>query len=321
MVLLSVCTSLLAFQLVFGVLMAVSIAAFFAPMIAAIAGRFDTHRSLAISLVSAGMGMALLTMSPLAAWLVERYSRQTSYQIMAVVAEVLVFPSALLMRRPPALEAEGNFATAMQLAEEPVNMTLRQALLSPQFDVLSVAFFFCCASHSGPIFHTLSYAICCGNPAMTAVTICSVEGLAGMGGMGGRIAFGILGDRIGAKTVLSADQLAQAVGALGYFYASNLAEFYAAAEVFGFIYAGVMPLYSVIIRENFPLPIIGIIRGGTSIFSSLGMATGPLLGGWIFDTTGNYGWLYISSFGMGLATCLTAFMFRPFAPVLEKNFS
>lgn len=275
MILISFCTSLWAFQLVFGVMMAVSIGAFFAPMMAAVAGWFDTHRSLAISLVSAGMGMAPLTMSPLAAFLIERYSWQTSYQIMAVVAAVLVFPPALLMRRPPALD-EAPAARQPDAPPEPGSMTVRQALLSPQFAVLSGAFFFCCATHSGPIFHTVSYAISCGIPAMTAVTIYSIEGLAGMGG---RIAFGILGDRIGAKTVLSAGLLAQAVGALGYFYASNLAEFYAAAVIFGFIYAGVMPLYSVIIRENFPLPMIGTIIGATGIFSSLGMATGPLLGG------------------------------------------
>ena len=34
--------------------------------------------------------------------------------------------------------------------------------------------------------------------------------------------------------------------------------------------------------------------------SSLGMALGPLAGGWIFDTYASYGWLYIGSFGMGL---------------------
>ena len=39
----------------------------------------------------------------------------------------------------------------------------------------------------------------CGIPLIAAVSIYSVEGLAGMGG---RIGFGILGDRFGAKRVL-----------------------------------------------------------------------------------------------------------------------
>ena len=110
--------------------------------------------------------------------------------------------------------------------------------------------FFCCAAHSGPIVHTVSYAVTCGIPLMLAVSIYSVEGLAGLGG---RVAFGLLGDRFGAKRILVIGLLVQAFGTLGYLAARELATFYAVAAVFGFIYAGVMPLYSVIARENFPL--------------------------------------------------------------------
>ena len=63
-------TSLIEFQLVFGLVVGGATAAIFAPMMACVTGWFDTHRSLAVSLVSAGMGMAPMTMSPLAAWLV-----------------------------------------------------------------------------------------------------------------------------------------------------------------------------------------------------------------------------------------------------------
>ena len=63
-------TSLIEFQLLFGLLVGGCAAAIFAPMMACVTGWFDTHRSLAVSLVSAGMGMAPLTMSPFAAWLV-----------------------------------------------------------------------------------------------------------------------------------------------------------------------------------------------------------------------------------------------------------
>ena len=47
--------------------------AFFAPMIATVTGWFETRRNLAVSLVSAGMGMAPLTISPLASWLITHY--------------------------------------------------------------------------------------------------------------------------------------------------------------------------------------------------------------------------------------------------------
>src|SRR4051794_27371233 len=50
-------TSLIQFQLVFGLAVGGATAAIFAPMMACVTGWFDTHRSLAVSLVSAGMGM------------------------------------------------------------------------------------------------------------------------------------------------------------------------------------------------------------------------------------------------------------------------
>jgi hypothetical protein len=46
---------------------------------------------------------------------------------------------------------------------------------------------------------------------------------------------------------------------------------------------------------------------------SLGMSTGPLLGGLIYDNFDSYDWLYIGSWGMGIAAFLIAMTFRPFA--------
>src|SRR5204863_380446 len=100
----SLATSLIAFQLLFGLLIGCAAAAVLVPMMASVTGWFDTHRSLAVSLVSAGMGMAPMTMSPLAAWLVTVHDWRTSLQIIAVLVAVVMIPVSLLIRRPPALE-------------------------------------------------------------------------------------------------------------------------------------------------------------------------------------------------------------------------
>src|SRR5438876_521782 len=82
-------TSLIQFQLIFGVFVGSATAAIFAPMMACVTGWFDTHRSLAVSLVSAGMGMAPMTMSPFAARLVSVHDWRTSLLIIAAVAAAL----------------------------------------------------------------------------------------------------------------------------------------------------------------------------------------------------------------------------------------
>ena len=305
-------TSLIQFQIVFGLLVGAATAAMFAPMMACVTGWFDTQRSLAVSLVSAGMGMAPMTMAPLAAWLVTIYDWRTSMLIIAGIAAATMIPASFLLRRPPALEHGNEAAIA---AEPQSDMTVRQAVRSPQFIVLMLANFFCCATHSGPIFHTVSYAVTCGIPMIAAVSIYSVEGLAGMGG---RIAFGIMGDRFGAQRVLVYGLFLQAFGVLAYVFVSQLGPFYAVAALVGFIYAGVMPLYAVIVRENFPLKMMGTIIGGTAMAGSLGMSTGPLLGGLIYDRFDGYAWLYIGSWGMGIAAFLIAMTFRPFPGVRRE---
>ncbi|MBR0641600.1 MFS transporter [Plastoroseomonas hellenica] len=298
--------SLAEFQLLFGALVGAAAAAVFAPMMACVTGWFDTQRGLAVSLVSAGMGMAPMTMAPLAAWLVTVHDWRTAMQIIAGIVAVLMIPAALLIRRPPALEG-GQVGSA---AEEPQSdMTVRQAVRSPQFITLMLANFFCCATHSGPIFHTVSYAVTCGIPMIAAVSIYSVEGLVGMFG---RIGFGLAGDRFGAQRVLVIGLLAQAFGVLAYAFVGQLGGFYAVAVVVGFIYAGTMPLYAVIIRENFPLRMMGTIIGGTAMAGSLGMSTGPLVGGLIYDQFDSYVLMYIGSWGAGLAAMLILMAFRPF---------
>ncbi len=299
--------SLVEFQLVFGLVVGAATAAIFAPMMACVTGWFDTHRSLAVSLVSAGMGMAPMTMSPLAAWLVSVYDWRTSLLIIAALAAVIMIPVSLLVRSPPAQEHESDDASGSEGPQS--GITTAQALRSPQFIVLMLTNFFCCATHSGPIFHTVSYAVTCGIPMIAAVSIYSVEGLAGMGG---RVAFGLLGDRYGAKRILVIGLLIQAFGALAYVFVRELSSFYAVAALFGFIYAGVMPLYAVLARENFPQRMMGTVIGGTAMAGSLGMATGPIAGGLIYDTFATYSWLYIGAWGIGIGAFLIAMTFKPF---------
>jgi MFS family permease len=297
------------FQLVFGVVVGLSAASALAPVIAAVTGWFDTQRSLAVSLASAGFGMAPMTMAPLAAWLIARYDWRTSFLCLAVLAPALMIPAALLLRRPPALDAAAP-------AGEEARMTVSEAVRTPQFAILLLTNFACCATHSGPIFHTVSYAMTCGLTAAAAVSIYSVEGLAGMFG---RIGFGVLGDRFGAKRTLVAGLLVQAFGALAYAGVGGLEGFYAVAILFGFAYAGVMPLYAVLARENFPLGMMGLVIGASGMAGSLGMALGPLLGGWIFDAYGSYVGLYVMSFALGIGAALIAATFRPFAQVREAG--
>lgn len=293
----------LQFQLAFGLLVGIAVGSFFTPMIAAVMGWITEHRGLAVSLVSVGVGVAPMTMSPFAAWLITQMDWRAAHVVLAVLVWATLVPAALLVRRPPMAPA------AEQGPAEGPQTSLRDAFVSAPFIVLAVTFFACCAAHAGPIFHTISYAVTCGLAPLAAVTIYSVEGLAGLGG---RLALGVLADRLGVKRVLIAGLLVQAAAAGAFIFASRLGEFYAVAATFGFAYGGVMPLYAVLAREYFGQRILGAVFGAAAMVSSLGMALGPALGGWIFDTFGRYTWMYVGSAALGLGAVAIALAFPPF---------
>ncbi|MGO4564889.1 MFS transporter [Rhizobium sp. 2YAF20] len=296
--------TLLQFQLTYGILVGLAASTFFAPMIAATTAWFDKNRSLAVSLVSAGMGVAPMTISPFARWLISAYEWRTAMLIIGVLTWSLLIPAALFVRRAPAAAGDRSANPSVETTQTP----LAQVFRSPQFIVLGLTFFACCAAHSGPIFHMVSYASICGVAPMAAVSIYSVEGLAGLGG---RIVYGTLADRLGVKPVLIAGLLIQALALATYLLVSQLGEFYALAVIFGSAYGGVMPLYAVLAREYFGPRIIGTVFGAATMLSCLGMAFGPLVGGWIFDTFANYSWLFIGSALVGLGAAAIALAFPP----------
>jgi MFS family permease len=298
-------TSPLAFQLGFGVLVGIAAGAFFAPMIATVTAWFDTQRALAVSLVSAGVGVAPMTISPFAAWLISHYDWRTAMSVIGIGSWVLLIPAALLLRPAPAPESMAARSGTTSPDDGPIP-NLKSRLVSPQFLVLGGTFFLCCAAHSGPIFHIVSYAISCGIPTMAAVSVYSVEGLAGLGG---RLLLGVAADRLGVKPVLVAGLAIQSLAISGYLLASQLNEFYLLSIVFGTAYGGVMPLYAVLARDYFDQRIMGSVFGAATMLSSIGMALGPVIGGWVFDTYHDYRWLYIGSFGIAVAAAAIALAF------------
>jgi MFS family permease len=304
LVLASGATSLLQFQLTYGLIIGLAAGAFFAPMIATVTGWFIDNRSLAVSLVSAGMGVAPMTISPFARSLISTYDWRTAMMVIGMMAWTLLIPAALFVRRAPEAKAAGP--SGAMLASAGPSMTALEAFRTPQFIVLATTFFLCCGAHSGPIFHMVSYAIGCGIPPLAAVSIYSLEGLSGLGG---RLLLGLLADRFGAKPVLITGLLVQAAAIACYLTVDRLGEFYALSLVFGTAYGGVMPLYAVLARESFGQRVMGTVFGAMTMCSAIGMAFGPWAGGRIFDALNSYMWLYVGSSTVALAAVAVAFVF------------
>lgn len=298
-------TSLIEFQLLFGVVIGVAAGSFYAPMVSVATAWLEHRRNLAVALVSAGMGIGSMTISPIAGLLLEALDWRTAMLLIGLASWALLLPAALLVRPPPVATGDAGLPSAAPAAAQDVPMTAGQALLTPQFAAIALTHFACCAAHSGPLFHMVSYAAFCGLPPLIAVSVFSLAGL------GGRIGFGLIADRIGTKPALVAGLVMQALAIATYLFVGALGEFYALSVVFGLAYGGVMPLYAVLVRDTFGPRIMGTLFGAVAMFASLGMALGPWAGGYVFDAYGSYAWLYIGSCAIGLGAVAIALTFRP----------
>ncbi len=297
------------FQLLWGVLGGLAAGSFFAPLTAIASRWFTKHRSLAVALITSGMGLGSMVIAPTARAIIAVSDWRTAMFDLGLLALAVVLPTSLLVRNAPV-----EPVLASGLAADDQGFTVAQALRTPQFAAVAGTFFACCTAHSGPIFHMISYAIDCGVPAMTAAT---VLGTAGVSSLVGRIVFGLTADRLGAKPTLVGGLLLQAASIQLYYFVRTPEAFYAVALVFGLSYGGVMPLYAILVREYFGARIMGSMFGAVAMVSTIGMAIGPWVGGYIFDHLGNYGWLYIGASAIGLGAAAIAFVFRAPTPVVR----
>src|SRR5947207_147381 len=298
--------SLGQFQLVFGLIVGLAAGSFYTPMTATTSRWFTRHRSLAVALVSAGLSVGSAIIGPLARWLITTYDWRFAMLVIGGVAWLVIIPAAFLVRDPPA-STTAAVPGAMAGADGR-EITIAQALRTPQFAAIALTYFACCAAHSGPIFHMVTHAIDHGVPAMAAAT---VLGAAGLASLSGRIICGLVADRVGAKRTLLAGLALQAVTLSPYLFTRELAGFYPVALGFGFAYGRVRPLYAILVRAYFGARIMGTVFGAVAFVSTLGMALGPWAGGWLYDAFGSYFWLFTGSFGIGLGAVAIAGTFRP----------
>jgi MFS family permease len=293
------------FQMLFGVLVGLAAGSFYTPLTASVTRWFTVNRSLAVALVSSGMGLGSLLVAPLSRWIITNYGWRSAMLTLGALALALIVPAALLVRRPPVATPAG---AAADRGESGRDFTLGEVIRTPQFAAISLTFFCCCAAHSGPIFHMVSYAIDCGIPSMAAATVFGTTGLASLSG---RVVCGLIADRVGAKQTLVTGLAVQALAVSLYIVTKGTVGFYALAALFGLAFGGVMPLYAILVREYFGAKVMGSAFGAAAMISTLGMALGPWAGGWLFDTFGSYFWMYIGSFGIGAGAVAIAFTFRP----------
>jgi MFS family permease len=112
-------------------------------------------------------------------------------------------------------------------------------------------------------------------------------------GTASRLAFGALADRIGAlKTLLLASGF-QALVLCFYLLVDSLVGLFVLSVLFGLSFGGIVPLYTLIVREHFSAHESGWRIGVIMLFGTIGAGLGGWLGGFVFDLTASYQWAFV----------------------------
>ena len=91
----------------YGTGVGIGVACGYVPMVAAVGGWFEQHRTTALGVAVAGIGVGTLVGSPMAKALTNAHGWRTTYVVMGLSAAALLVVAAIFARRPPASAAGG----------------------------------------------------------------------------------------------------------------------------------------------------------------------------------------------------------------------
>jgi len=288
----------------------------FAPLVATVSRWFVSKRGLAIGIVVAGIGAGTAVMSPLASYLITTYGWRLSYIIIGLLAFIIIIPGAFLLRRSPEEkgllplgkaeaiagdEENSNIAKKEDsLTSKSAGFSLKDAARTRAFWLLLTMIIFWSTCIQMTMIYIYDHANTgLGIPKEVAASFMIVIGISSIIG---RPLMGAVSDRLGGKRTLIICLVLQALAMFWLLRATDIWMIYLFAAVFGFAYGGCVPLLPVIAGEIFELKSIGEIVGVQMLGVAIGGAIGPLLGGKVWDVTGNYFLAFIIG---GICTIIT----------------
>lgn len=251
-----------------------------APLLANATRWFDRRRGLAVALVASGQNLAGALWPPVLRHLNDAFGWRHAFATYAVIALVTLVPlSLLLRRRPPGQQLDGHAPALVwdgRVLGWPGELVLA---------LLCTAIIGCCVAMSMPMVHLIAHATDLGHPGARAAEMLAV--LLGCAFVS-RLAFGLIADRIGGLMTLLLGSAGQAMALSAFIVVESFLGLYLLAALFGLAFGGIIPAYTIIVRELFPESQAGWRIGAVIMFGALGMALGGWLGGLIFDLTGTY---------------------------------
>ena len=273
------------------------------PSVFCVRGWFPSRVGTAVGIASAGIGIGISGLVPLAQYLIDWVGWRWAFRILAVLIVGWVLPATFwLVRDPVSLEAPVTADTARGVSQPPTHWTLALALRDGRYWALAAVFFTGNVVTQMLLVHQVAFLVDHGVSALAAA---AVGGVVGAASIVGKIVWGSLSDRTGRELAYTSSFTctAASVGALvlaGWYPTTLLPYLY--AVLIGLGYAGTAPLTPAAASDLFGGPGFSTIFGSLHTLLCLGAAIGSWGAGKIFDWTGSY----TGALWMALASAIIA---------------
>ena len=261
-----------------GLLIGVGASAFLSPLLADISHWFRKRRALAVTICSSGNYVAGVIWPPTLQHFIAADGWRATHIGVGVFCLLASGPLIWLLRaRHP-----GGAPSAAAPTHAHGDLALPPRALVV---LLSVAGLACCVAMSMPQAHLVAYCADLGyGPARGAEMLSAMLGL----GIISRVGSGFVADRIGGLMTLMIGSLAQGLALFLYLWFDSLVSLYLISAIFGLFQGGIVPMYTVIVREYFPPSRAGSTVGIVMMATLFGMALGGWMSGFVYDLSGSY---------------------------------
>jgi MFS family permease len=296
-------TTLWHLYAVIGVLTAVGLCAVgHVPSGALVAQWFANRQASMMGLVFSGMGVGVLTLGPLAQWLITGYGWRHAYLVLGLGTLALLLPIVWVgVREAPARPPRPR----TDVAVTPADVRVRVALRTRAFWALFFAYLFTPLAVFPVVTHQVAFAV---DHGYDPLFVAGIFGITGFMSIAGRIVFGFAADRVGRVEAAAMSYACTALGTLALLsieFRPSAAALYAYAVLFGLGFGARGPIITAIAAELFPGRRFGAIYGYMSVGNGIGGALGPWFAGALFDVTGTYRVAFLIAVGCcaGGTTC------------------
>jgi MFS family permease len=244
---------------------------------------FVSNRGMAVSVVQSANGFARAYSAPAATLMIEGLGWRGAYFWQGVAMAAAMVPMAWMFGR-----GDARAARSARAAEDGQGWTLRQAMRTPHFWLLSVVYMLTGLGSFSVSLHQLAFAVDRGFDTLYAA---SVLGMGAFLSFPGVILAGTVSDYIGREWAAIATYGVSIVGAaFGLLITGpeDHALLWLHACFFGLTWGARGPSITAKTADLFPGPNLGTILGAISIGTGVGSAGGSWLAGAVFDWFGSY---------------------------------